>query len=183
MILQRVYNNIQQSLKSGDSSEPLTVMACLLRAGVWTDHALRIDAQITQNVRRGQANLPDLRDVLGWIAFSFAYRQKNKIAKPAAVLSACLSANRRCPDPHRPPYICTLCRRDQAHCTCPEPDLRLPRKFLDFAFEDEYDARIQTFWGVCRRCHAYPCQCPAGRRQAEDDPQDEDRSIGDTRGW
>ena len=67
----------QQHTESGkpDSPEPLTVMGCLLRAGVWTDHALRIDSLITQNVRRGHSYLPDLRDVLGWIAFCFAYRE------------------------------------------------------------------------------------------------------------
>jgi hypothetical protein len=181
----------QQHTESGkpDSPEPLTVMGCLLRAGVWSDHALRIEAQITQNVRRGHSYLPDLRDVLGWIAFCFAYRERNRIQSPAAVLSASLSANRRCPAMLRPPLICTRCHLDEAHCACQDSDPRLPPQFLDFAFEPEYDERSESFWGVCRRCHGFPCQCPPAdltappaAGEAEDDPSDPWPSR-DTPGW
>ena len=169
--------------QNGDSPEPLSVMGCLLRAGVWTDHALRIDSLITQNVRRGHGYLPDLRDVLGWIAFCYAYRDKHRIQTSAAVLSASLSANRRCPDHLRPPYICTICHLDDAHCTCAEPDLRLPPRFLDFAFNSDFDERSETFWGVCRRCHGYPCQCEEGEEADETNDEDDFQPGGDTRGW
>ena len=167
--------------RNPDSPEALTVMGCLLRAGVWTDHALRIDSLITQNVRRGHSYLPDLRDVLGWIAFCFAYREKNHFNKPAAVLSASLAANRRCPDALRPPYICTACHRDEAHCQCEEPDPRLPPRFLDFAFSAEYDERSESFWGVCHRCHGLPCQCEEA--QEADAEEGDEWPRGDTRGW
>ena len=160
----------------------LTVLDCLLRAGVWTDAALRIDSQITTNVRRGHTYLPDLRDVLGWIAFCFAYQRENKLSNPAAVLAANLNANRRCPEKNRPPYICNLCHRDEAHCACDDPDLRLPPKFLEYAFTDEFDARTQSFWGVCRRCHAFPCACQPGE-EVEQPPEEKEYGGGDTRGW
>ena len=172
-----------------ESGEPetgsgyLTVLDCLLRAGVWTDAALRIDAQITANVRRGHTYLPDLRDVLGWIAFCFAYQRQNKLSNPSAVLAANLNANRRCPEVNRPPYICSQCRRDEAHCACPDPDLRIPPKFLDYAFSDEFDERSQSFWGVCHRCHAFPCACVPGEQGAEPPEGDEEYPRGDTRGW
>ncbi len=169
--------------QNGDSPEPLTVMGCLLRAGVWTDHALRIDSLITQNVRRGHSYLPDLRDVLGWIAFCYAYRDKHRVQTSAAVLSASLSANRRCPDHLRPPYICSVCCLDEAHCACEMPDIHLPPRFLDFAFNCEYDERSESFWGVCRRCHGYPCQCADPQEADQENEEDDFQPRGDTRGW
>jgi hypothetical protein len=137
------------------------VMTWLLKAGVWTDHALRIARQISENEQRSQVYLPDRSDVLGWIAFCFAYRLENEIAKPTQVLAANLSNNRRCPEKLRPTQVCLECGCLAEYCHCQaEPHLGYPKKFLEFAFTCDYDSVTQTFWGVCLSCHAYPCRCP-----------------------
>lgn len=159
-------------------------MGALLRAGVWTDHALRIDALLAQNRQRGYNRLPDLRDVLGWIAHCFAYQKKHRIQNPAAALSASLNANRRCPDALRPPLICQVCHCEEGHCACETPRHSLPPEFLDFAFSNRYDPHRQSFWCVCRRCHAYPCQCTPGEEgEEEEEERFEWPSRGDARGW
>ena len=58
-------------------------MKWLERAGVWTDAAKRIAQQIRGNELRQQHYLPTRADVLGWMAFCFAYKHDNRIEKPA----------------------------------------------------------------------------------------------------
>lgn len=142
-------------------SEALTARACLARAGVWRDAAERIERTLEQNARRQNPYLPDLGDVLGWMAYCFAYQKQNKIAAPSAVLATNLNANRRCPETYRPEPICRGCRRVISHCLCPgQPTPYYPRRYLDFAFNCDYDDESESFWGVCNQCHASPCQCP-----------------------
>ncbi len=136
------------------------VLNCLARAGVWTDVAQRIAGKIVENQERGHAYLPSPADVLGWMAYCFADRRKNKIQHPAAVLAANLNANRRCPDYYRPRQICASCHLEQGYCRCSQPELGFPPEFLDFAFHVDYNDRYENFWGVCPACHGFPCQCP-----------------------
>lgn len=136
------------------------VLECLGRAGVWNDVAQRIAAKIDQNQIRGHAYLPSPADVLGWIAYCFADRRKNKINHPVAVLAANLNANRRCPDTYRPNQICTSCHLEGGYCHCDQPEMGFPPEFLDFAFSLDYNTRYQNIWGVCSACHGFPCQCP-----------------------
>jgi hypothetical protein len=146
------------------------VIRWLAQAGVWTDRAVKIARQISDNERRRKSYLPMRGDVLGWIAFCFAFQTQNKIVKPVQVLAANLVNNRRCPKSLLPPLICTVCGFEEGRCQCHgEPVYAYPARFIDFAFEEEYDAYSQTFWGVCRTCHAFPCQCP----DKEDDPIDD----------
>ena len=143
-----------------DDPVVLEVMGYLLRAGVWSDKAWRIAAQIADNERRGQAYLPGRADVLGWIAYCFAGQQRNRIKLPAAVLSANLSANRRCPEAYRPRRECAACGNPEGFCCCHgEPDYRFPADILERALSE--GAAPETFggWEVCPECHCSPCQC------------------------
>ena len=136
-------------------------MKWLERAGVWTDTAKRIARQIHGNELRGQHYLPTHADVLGWMAFCFAYKQENRIEKPAQVLASNLINNRRCPEKLRATRLCSVCGLAEGWCACPgEPDYQYPDDFLEFAFVGEYDPQAENFWGVCRRCHARVCRCP-----------------------
>ncbi|MEW5873417.1 MAG: hypothetical protein AB1894_29420 [Chloroflexota bacterium] len=141
------------------------VSAYLLRAGVWADVAERIARQIVANRRRialgGQQYLPDVEDVLGWIAYCFADRQKNNITQPAAVLAANLNANRRCPPEYRPPRICAACGYQEDDCGCDDDRFRphFPPEFLERAFRSTYSAYLSNRWGVCERCGGFPCKC------------------------
>jgi hypothetical protein len=134
----------------------------LVRAGVWEDAAQRIADQIVANHRRGHNTyLPGLADVLGWIAYCFADREKNKIDLPVAVLAANLNANRRCPDEYRPQAVCARCELLEERCGCEEgPERHYPDEFLEAAFRRRpYETHMVSRWGVCLRCHASPCQC------------------------
>jgi hypothetical protein len=86
---------------------------------------------------------------------------ENEIGKPTQVLAANLSNNRRCPEKLRPTRVCLVCNHVEGRCCCTaEPQYGYPKKFLEFAFTADFDDFSQTFWGVCLRCHAYPCCCP-----------------------
>jgi hypothetical protein len=138
------------------------VIGYLERAGVWEDAAQRIADQIVANHRRGHNTyLPGLADVLGWIAYCFADREKNKIDLPVAVLAANLNANRRCPDEYRPQAVCARCELLEERCGCEEgPERHYPDEFLEAAFRRRpYETHMVSRWGVCLRCHAFPCQC------------------------
>ena len=144
------------------------VRGWLLTAGVWTDVAERLARQVAENERRmqqqdGPRYLAGQADVLGWMAYCFADREKNGIAQPAAVLAANLNANRRCPDEYRPAAVCSRCRCAEDFCECPdEPACSFPAEFLPRAFNarKRYAISPQSMWGVCEICHAFPCQCP-----------------------
>ncbi len=137
-------------------------MGWLAHVGVWTDHAMRIARQIHSNELRGQNYLPTRADVLGWIAFCFAFRRENKVEKPVQVVSINLSNNRRCPEHLRAPRICRKCGLAEGWCQChDQPEYYYPASFIDFAREAEYDPSVQTFWGVCLSCHAARCTCGA----------------------
>jgi len=151
----------------------------LRRAGVWQSTAERLARNIAAGMRASSAGcdsaddthreaaidndtLPDLGDVLGWIAYCVSDREKNHIGQPAAVLAANLNAGRRCPENYRAPRICANCRGSEGYCECEgEPEYGYPPEFLPRAlrqrsgYEDPYADR----WGVCFYCHAAPCQC------------------------
>jgi hypothetical protein len=130
------------------------------RAGVWPEVAERLAGQVARNQRSGDESLPGLTDVLGWIAYCFADREKNKIGLPAAVLAANLGANRLCPDEYRPPPLCANCRSEVDYCDCEgEPAPHFPPHFLEYAFRRQYQSFNLDRWGVCTYCHASPCQC------------------------
>lgn len=152
------------------------VLQWLAQAGVWTDRAARIARQIAENERRRKYYLPVRGDVLGWIAFCFAYQTQHKIIKPVQVLAANLVHNRRCPKNLLPPRVCAACKFEEGRCQCHgEPDYGYPAEFIEFAFRAEYNEYAQTFWGICKSCHAYPCQCPevGAEFDEEDDEVDE----------
>ncbi len=151
-----------------DAAHPLyqQVSGYLLRAGVWEEVVERIARQMLDNQRRieqGQGdNLPCVEDVLGWMAYCFADRQKNKIAQPAAVLAANLNANRRCPEEYRPPRVCANCGYQEDYCDCDDEHFQphFPPEFLERAFRSShYEAYLSDRWGICQRCHAFPCRC------------------------
>lgn len=130
------------------------------RAGVWPDVAQRLAEQVARNQRSGDDSLPGLADVLGWIAYCFAGREKNRIGLPVAVLAANLNANRLCPDEYRPPPVCANCGSVVEYCDCEgEPAPHFPPEFLERAFQRQYLALQLDMWGVCKYCHAFPCQC------------------------
>jgi hypothetical protein len=135
-------------------------LSYLSRAGVWPDVAQRLAEQIADNQRSGGEGLPGLADVLGWMAYCFADREKNKIGLPAAVLAANLNAKRLCPQDYRPQPVCTNCGYTEAYCDCEgQPALHFPAEFLERAFQRKYQAYNLDMWGVCTYCHAFPCQC------------------------
>jgi hypothetical protein len=148
------------------------VMGWLARAGVWTDRAIHIARQILANEALGKPYLPGRSDVLGWIAFSFAFQRQNKIEKPAQLLAANLLNNRCCPKEVRPPRICAGCHFEEGYCQCHgEPQYGYPEAFIDFAFQSDYNPYAETFWGVCRRCRGFPCQCPDVELDDENDDE------------
>jgi len=137
-----------------------TVMRYLTRAGVWETAAQRIAGMITANHLRGDPSLPDLGDVLGWIAYCFAERSRHNIGQSPAVLAARLSANQRCPHKQRPPRVCARCGLGEAFCSCAEPDYGYPESFLERALRPRLlCARSETLWGLCPTCHALSCRC------------------------
>jgi hypothetical protein len=142
-----------------------TVMRCLARAGVWKEAAQRTAGIITANQLRGDPSLPDLGDVLGWIAYCFAERSLHNIGQPAVVLVARLSANQPCPRQQRPPRICARCGLSEGFCACAEPDYSYPESFLERALRPRLCARAETLWGLCPICHALSCRC------APDEPE------------
>jgi hypothetical protein len=136
-------------------------MKWLERAGVWTDAAKCIAQQIYSSELRGKYFLPTRADVLGWMAFCFAYKRENGIEKSTQVVVANLSNNQRCPEKFRAPRLCAVCGLEEGWCECQgEPEYQYPDYFLEFAFEAEYDPQFENFWGVCLRCHAGKCRCP-----------------------
>jgi hypothetical protein len=150
---------------SEDQDLYATVMRYLARAGVWKDAAQRIAGTITANQLRGDPTLPDLGDVLGWIAYCFAERSRHNIGQPATVLAARLCANQPCPRQQRPPRVCARCGLGEGFCTCAEPDYSYPESFLERALQPRLlCACAETLWGLCPACHALPCRC------APDDP-------------
>ncbi len=145
-----------------DELKPLTVRRCLDRAGVWSDAVERINRLFELNAMRGNPNLPNLGDVLGWIAYCFAFQKRNKIGQPATVLAANLSANRRCPPEYRPPVICSGCQHEVDDCQCDvAPQPKYPIEFLEYAFVNDFTEGKETFWGVCLRCRTFLCSCEA----------------------
>ncbi len=135
-------------------------LSWLARAGVWTDRAVGIARQICANEKRGHAYLPTRADILGWIAYCFAYQEENKIKKPTQTLAGNLANTRRCPEELRPPRICTRCNFAEGFCKCnAEPDYVYPANYIEFAFNSNYIAEIQTFWGICLECSGFMCRC------------------------
>lgn len=146
----------------------------LLRAGVWSDAAARLARQVAENEQRLQQGetrrLPGRADVLGWMAYCFAGREKNGIALPAAVLAANLGADRPCPPEYLPPAVCSGCGCTADYCECPdEPELVFPPQLLELALalpggalslRSRYSLTPHDRWGVCLSCHALPCKCP-----------------------
>jgi hypothetical protein len=149
---------------SADQDLYATVMRYLARAGVWKEAAQRIAGTIAANQLRGDPSLPDLGDVLGWIAYCFAERSRHNIGQPAVVLVARLSANQPCPRQQRPPRVCARCGLSEGFCACAEPGYGYPQSFLGRALQPRLCARAETLWGLCSICHALPCRC------APDDP-------------
>ena len=114
--------------------------------------------------RPGQepGRLPGRADVLGWMAYCFAGREKNGIAQPAAVLAANLNAGRLCPPEYRPPLVCSRCGYTEDYCECPEePVPGYPQEFLEHALctRKRYTLTPHSRWGVCESCHGLPCKC------------------------
>lgn len=146
-------------------------LSWLARAGVWTDRAVGIARQICANEKRGHAYLPTRADILGWIAYCFAYQEENKIKKPTQTLAGNLANTRRCPEELRPPRICTRCNFAEGFCKChAEPDYVYPAKYIEFAFVADFIAEIQTFWGICLECGGFLCRC----LQTDEDLPDDD---------
>jgi hypothetical protein len=132
----------------------------LERAGVWADVARRIAAQIAGASGEAEAETPTLADVLGWIAYCFGDRAKNKIGFPAAVLAANLNARRRSPEEYRPQPVCAGCLYEVDYCECEgEPQPHFPAGYLERAFRPKYSDNTHDIWGICQVCHAYPCRC------------------------
>jgi hypothetical protein len=159
---------VKMPLLSGEwAAIQQAVHGWLLRAGVWVDVAGRLAQQVAENERRmqqqdGPRYLAGQADVLGWMAYCFAEREKNGISLPAAVLAANLGARRRCPDEYRPEAVCSRCHCSVAYCACPdEPQAGFPPEFLEYALRSRkrYLLTPQSRWGVCESCHAFPCQC------------------------
>jgi hypothetical protein len=149
-------------LAANEAADPYQerVFHCLGRAGVWARTAQGVAAQMAANRQRAyNAYLPDLGDLLGWLAFAFAEGRANGVRNPAALVAANLRGDRRCPVSYRPPLVCQVCEREETHCECVEPRLDYPQMFLEFAFNANFDPELETFWGVCLTCHAYPCRC------------------------
>lgn len=139
------------------------VRSALLRAGIWPDVAEKLAHQFAGYRQRSyNTYLPDLSDVLGWIAYCFADRKKNKIVQPAAVLAANLRQGRRCPEEYRPPWICAGCDRLLKYCDCEAgPQPHLPEEFLELAFcqPNDYSLTSDPRWHVCHTCRCFPCHC------------------------
>jgi len=132
----------------------------LRRAGVWSDASRRIAAEVARNEIAGEAELPGLADVLGWIAYCHGEKEHNKIGLPGAVLAANLSAGRCCPPEYLPQRICSRCGVVGEHCECQAgPQGHFPAGFLDNAFRRWFNTGSYSRWGVCLDCLAYPCQC------------------------
>lgn len=135
-------------------------MSWLSQAGVWTDHALHIARQIAANERQPNEYLPTRADVLGWMAYCFALKQKYKVEKPAQVLAANLRANRRCPLDLLPPRVCRVCGYEEGWCRCAgEADYVFPPDFLDLALEIDGALYHRNWWAICEDCHNLTCQC------------------------
>ncbi len=135
-------------------------LSYLRHAGVWEDVAHRLAERVERGQRKGDASLPGLADILGWIAYCFAEREKNHIAHPAAVLAANLNANRRCPEAYRPEPVCASCGYAGDYCQCEgEPAYHFPDEFLELAFSRSYFAGTGNRWQVCLLCHGFPCKC------------------------
>lgn len=182
--------NIQQQHTLSEKKDPAdpnfsSAQFYLRRAGVWPGVAERLAQKIAANMRAnhssvGAANncanraangeaadtcaddLPDLGDVLGWIAYCVSDREKNHIGQPAAVIAANLNAGRRCPENYRAPRICANCHGSEGYCECEgEPEYGYPPEFLARALRQRsgYENPYATRWGECFYCHAAPCQC------------------------
>jgi len=177
----------QPSEKPEQGAVEQQVRGWLLRAGVWGDAAARLARQVAENESwlrqdkpwRSQdkpwqsqdrpSHLPGRADVLGWMAYCFAGREKNGIAQPAAVLAANLNAGRTCPPEYRPPAVCSRCGYSEEYCECPdEPERDFPQEFLEQALalpgqaasiRRRYTLTPHNRWGVCESCHALPCKC------------------------
>ncbi len=134
----------------------------LRRAGVWNKTADRLAQQIAANEHSGDPELPGVGDVLGWMAYCYADRERNQISNPAAVLAANLTNNRPCPQTYLPPLICTSCKRSQEYCRCKpgKAQYAYPAEFVTPALKgvNKYSTYADR-WGVCMYCHAVPCQC------------------------
>jgi hypothetical protein len=140
------------------------VASWLFRAEVFSDVALRLGRVIAENERSGKIYLPGRSDVLGWIAYSFAYQRENRIEMPVRVLVANLQANRRCPERLRPLRVCSACGFAEGYCRCAgQASYAFPQKYLEYAFTAEYNPDKETFWGVCLRCHALAQMCACRR--------------------
>ncbi len=150
----------------------------LRRAGVWPNVAQNLAQKIAANESAVSAanssvvseaggagrndDLPGLGDVLGWIAYCIADREKNRISQPAAVLAANLNAGRRCPESYRAPRICANCYGAEGYCDCEdEPEYGYPPEFLQCALRgrSSYISAYVDRWGVCLYCHCVPCRC------------------------
>ncbi len=139
----------------------------LQRAGVWSVSAQNAARKIAANIARPEKHLPGLGDVLGWIAYCFADREKNRITNPPAALAANLNAGRCCPENYLPPLICANCHYSEGYCECEgEPEYGYPPEFLERALRvrSGYELPYADRWGVCIYCCASPCQC----EEAED---------------
>ncbi len=176
----------ESSQRQGESSQrqdevEQQVRGWLLRAGVWGDAAARLARQVAENesrqsrgeswrsqdergtaARQEPGRRPGRADVLGWMAYCCAAREKNGIAQPAAVLAANLNAGRLCPSEYRPPLMCSRCGYSEDYCECPdEPVPGYPQEFLEHALSTRkrYTLTPHSRWGVCESCHGLPCKC------------------------
>lgn len=164
----------QPSEKPEQDGVEQQVRGWLLRAGVWGDAAARLARQVAENesrqsqdergtaARQEPGHRPGRADVLGWMAYCFAGREKNGIAQPAAVLAANLNAGRLCPPEYRPPLVCSSCGYSEDYCECPEgPVPGYPQEFLEQALSTRkrYTLTPHSRWGVCESCHGLPCKC------------------------
>jgi len=133
---------------------------CLSRAGVWSDVALQICDQVIANQLAADPHKPNVADVLGWMAYCFGGQHKNGINAPSAVLARNLQSGRRCPENLRPQPICARCHYQHSHCICDQPPQDYyPPDFIEAAFKEQHYDYNTDRWGVCKSCHAFPCQC------------------------